>query len=143
MIAVMSTSTVARMKITAMMDMGFEIAAIADGAGLSKSTVHDILSGKPGVRRRSLEKILALDPNVAVEGHRVPNCIVTKMLDELRSNRLTLQWIYRTAGVNPKLGVNFSGQRVSWDTYVRLKRVYDAFFESSLIAKEARDGATA
>lgn len=133
----------AREKVVRMMAMGFGLAAIADAADLSRDTVRGVLAGSKFTRRSTLEAILELDTGKPVPGHRVPNHIVQAMLGEMRACGLTLQWIYRTAGVSPKFRGSFSGQRVSWDNYVRLARVYDAFFESDLVAlKEARDGAT-
>lgn len=133
----------AREKVVRMMGLGFELAAIADGAGLARDTVREVLASSKFTRRSTLEAILDLDVDKPIEGHRVPNHIVMGLLDEMRACGLTLQWIYKTAGVSPKFRGSFSGQRVSWDNYERIARVYDAFFQSDLIAlKEARDGAT-
>lgn len=134
----------ARQRVKSMLADGFELAAIADAAGLDKATVADVLAGTKCSRVSTYDALLMLDPNQPIQGHRVPNRLVMALLDEMRSCGLTLQWIYKTAGVSPKFRGSFSGQRVSWDNYSRIARVYEAFMESDLISlQEARDGATA
>jgi len=127
--------------IATMLEMGFEVAAIADGAGVSRDTVLAVAGGRATrLQRRTADAILALDPSQPIPNHRVPLPIVRAMLDEMRGAGLTLQWIYRTAGISPKFQGN--RRRCSWENYVKLRRVYDVLKDAGLIG-EGDDGATA
>lgn len=130
-------------RVNQMLDMGFEVSAIADAAHVASSTVAAIAGGKQHqIRRTTSDALLDLDPSKPIPFHRVPNVIVARMLGEMRSYGLTLQWIYKTAGVSPKFRGNYSGTRVSWDNYVKLKRVHDLLNESGLL-EGVDDGETA
>jgi len=67
-----------------------------------------------------------------IPDHRVPNCFVRSMLLEMRDAGLSMQWVYRTAGVRAKFHGGIGGRCTSWEIYVRIKRVYDAFLDSDL-----------
>jgi len=123
----------AREHLKALIDAGFEIAAISDAAVIVKDTIYGILDGAKYIRRQTSDCILAVDITKPVPKHRVPNAIVCRMLDEMRASGLTLVWIYKTAGVNKSFRAYWSGQRVSWPNYVRIKRVYDAWLRSGLV----------
>jgi len=126
-----------------MLDMGFEVAAIADAAELTRDTVRAVASGDQRmIQRRTADAILALNPDEPIPHHRVPGVIVRRMLGEMRSYGLSLAWIYRTAGVNPKFRGNSPGARVSWGNYVKLRRVYDVMYDAGLLGEEAGDGTT-
>ena len=133
----------ARDHIGNMLDMGYDLAAIADAAGITRSTVQAIARGEQRqVQRRTADAILAINPEVPIPGHRVPGVLVRRMLMEMRLSGLTLTWIYKTAGVNAKFKGNYSGARCSWGSYVKLRRVYDVMRESGLL-KEDDDGEAA
>lgn len=126
-----------------MLEMGFDLAAIADAAGITRDTVRAIASGSQRqMQQRTADAILAINPNEPVPGHRVPGVIVRRMLGQMRAYGLTLKWIYKTAGVSDKFSGNYSGARCSWDNYVKLRRVYDVMQESGLL-REGDDGETA
>lgn len=125
-----------------MLDMGFDLAALSDGSGLSRDTIRSIVAGDQRmIQRRTADAVLALNPDEPVPHHNVPGILVRRMLGQMRACGLTLAWIYRTAGVNPKFGGNYSGRRCSWENYVKLRRVYDVMLESGLLG-EGDDGAT-
>lgn len=128
-----------------LLDMGFDVAAIADAAGITRDTVRAIARGdQREMQRRTADAILAVNPDEAIPGHRVPGIIVRRMLGQMRACGLTLKWIYNTAGVNPKFSGNYSGGRVSWDNYIKLRHLYDLLLDSNLIKqmlKEDGDGA--
>lgn len=131
----------ARSRVELMLDIGFEAAAIADAAGITRDTVRAIARGdQRQMQRRTADAILALDPSSPIPGHRVPFPIVRHMLNEMRVWGITLKWIYHTAGVSSKFKGNYAGSRCSWDNYVKLRRVYDVMRESGLL-KEGEDGA--
>lgn len=130
----------ARERVREMLDIGFDVAAIADAAGLSRQTVRSCADGAP-IYKRTAMRLTMLPIDQPVPYHLVPYPILKRMLDEMRTYGLSLQWIYRTAGVNPKFSGHYSGARCSWETYQRLRRVYDALNESGLAGGE--DGGAA
>jgi len=132
----------ARDHIANMLDAGFDATAIADAAGITRDTVRAIAGGEQRqMQQRTADAILAVNPDEPIPNHLVPHFIVRRMLTEMRSCGLTLQWIYRTAGVSSKFLGNSSGNRTSWDNYVKLRRVYDVMRESGLL-KEGGNGTT-
>lgn len=133
----------ARAHVLRLMSRGFEVNAIADAAGISRDTVSGIAKGAAVTRDVTEKRILAVDEDTPIPGHRVPNHILMRLLDDLRRSGFTLQWIYKTAGVNRKFRGSYTGQRVSWSNFERIAKVHAAFFESDLARIDGGgDGAT-
>jgi hypothetical protein len=132
----------AQERVTEMLTMGFEAAAIADAAGITRGTVKVIaVGGKELIQQRTADAVLALDPNQPIPHHRVPNVIVTRMLTEMRARGLTLQLIYKMAGVSPKFKGNYAGMRVEWRNYAKLQYLHERLSDSGLL-EEVGDGAS-
>lgn len=137
-------SAPARAHVQLMLDAGFDLTAVADGAGVCYETVLNLRDGRFDlIHRATSDAILALSPDEAVPGHLVPHIIVQRLLGEMQSSGLSRQWIYRTAGISPKFRGGFSTTRVSWDNYEKLKRVHDVLADAGLIAEGADNGAAA
>ena len=113
---------------------GQTVRAIAAWVGVSPATIHNIVSGRTStVSERTAGAILAMGSLQVVHGHKVPGEVVRIMLEVMRSSGLSLRWVYRRAGIPVGWRGHYSGQRVSWETYSKIKAVFDELEEKGWV----------
>lgn len=113
---------------------GQSVKSIARFAGVSPATIRNIASGRTKeVTKSTALTVLEMGSLQVVEGHKVPGQVVRIMLEVMRSSGLSLRWVYRRAGISEGWRGHYSGQRVSWETYQKLKVVFDELEEKGWV----------
>jgi len=128
----MVDATTARLKLEVLRSMGWGATAIEAATGVHRATQSRILDGQDYIQLRVHQKIWDMEPLVPVAGHHVPNTIVRRLLDEVRTWGLTLAWFYRTAGVSRNYAGNYCGGSTSWENYVKIRALYDRLAASEI-----------
>lgn len=105
---------------------GHTLEAIAAAAGLNRTTLNLIESGRSRrIKRKSADRILAIMLERPIYGHRVPRHLAVQLLDEASRRGVDGDVFLETAGISPLSW--YTGrylERVSWETFRRLAVVY-------------------